>query len=141
MTNKSMLHDCNLFANRQATRFVSQIYGRHLGKVGLTATQFTILAVLHSKPGMTMNDLAELLVMERTSLVRALQPLTRGGLVVTAPALDNAKRLVISLTKAGEKQFQLAFPAWEAAQAEYEGLVGAKEAKALRNKLHKITQT
>ncbi len=140
MTNKPILLDCYMFANRQATRFVSQIYERHLGKVGLTATQFSILGVLNSKPGMTMVDLAELLVMDRTSLVRALQPLTREKLVVSAPVQDSARRRTISLTKSGEQQFKLAIPEWEAAQAEYEGLVGVQASKDLRNKLHKVTR-
>src|SRR4051794_40064371 len=72
--------ECNCFALRQAARRVTQIYERHLGAVGLTAAQFTILAKLARKPSLPMADLADAMVMERTTLVRAMKPLQRDGL-------------------------------------------------------------
>ena len=57
-------------ALRQAARRVTQIYERHLGEVGLTAAQFTILAKLARTPGLPMVDLADAMVMERTGVSR-----------------------------------------------------------------------
>src|SRR3954447_4935417 len=74
--NRPISYDeCNCFALRQAARRVTQIYERHLGAVGLTAAQFTILAKLARKPRLPMADLADAMVMERTTLVRAMKPL------------------------------------------------------------------
>ena len=73
--------DCNCFAIRQAARFVSQLYERHVSQAGVTAAQFTLLAAIHRRPGVTMVELADAMVMERTTLVRALKPLQRDGLV------------------------------------------------------------
>jgi dihydroxy-acid dehydratase len=45
MTRPLSYDECNCFALRQAARHVTQIYERHLGQVGLTAAQFTILGI------------------------------------------------------------------------------------------------
>lgn len=141
MLDIPVLSKCNAFATRQAARFVSQLYERHLSKVGLTSAQFSIIAVLHHSQGITMNDLAKLMVMDRTTLLRAVQPLTRDGLIADAPTPSGTRRRKICLTAAGEQQLVRGFPHWQAAQAEYEDLVGAERANALRNTLNDITRT
>ena len=140
MPNIPVISHCNAFATRQAARFVSQLYERHLSKVGLTSSQFSIIAVLHHSPGITMNELADLLVMDRTSLVRAIQPLTRDGFIANAPPTSGARRLMLSLTKTGDEQYILGYPHWQAAQTEYENLVGTARADALRSTLNEITR-
>jgi MarR family len=73
--------DC--FAVRQAARHISQLYERHLSAVQITPTQFSIVSALERMPDMTMAELAQAMVMERTTLVRVLQPLLRNGLVMS----------------------------------------------------------
>ena len=75
--------DC--FAVRQAARHISQLYERHLSAVRITPTQFSIVSALARMPEMTMAELAQAMVMERTTLVRVLQPLLRSGLVIRTP--------------------------------------------------------
>ena len=62
--------DC--FAVRQAARHISQLYERHLSAVRITPTQFSIVSALARMPEMTMAELAQAMVMERTTLVRVL---------------------------------------------------------------------
>ena len=54
-------------------------------EAGLTAAQFTIVAAIGRRPGVQMADLADAMVMDRTTLVRALKPLQRDGIVDAAP--------------------------------------------------------
>ncbi len=112
--------DCNCFALRQAARYVTQIYERHLGQVGLTAAQFTIIAKLARKPDLTMMDLADLMVMERTTLVRALKPLQRewaGG-----QRSLGARRPDVSAEPVGSwpADIRAGCAAWRDAQEEFE---------------------
>jgi DNA-binding MarR family transcriptional regulator len=138
--NRPLAYDeCNCFALRQAARYVTQIYERHLGKVGVTAAQFTILAKLARQASLTMVDLADKMVMDRTTLVRALKPLQRDGLVIAEPAEHDARTHVFSLTKDGERVFSEAILAWRAAQEEFETRFGRKRAKALRAELFELT--
>src|ERR1700743_884553 len=91
--------DC--FALRQAARHISQLYERHLSEVRITPTQFSIVSALNRLPGMTMAELAHAMVMERTTLVRVLQPLLRSGLVASEQFGTCHRRLHVSLTESG----------------------------------------
>lgn len=138
--NRPLSYDeCNCFALRQAARHVTQIYERHLGGVGLTAAQFTILAKLARKPNLPIADLADAMVMERTTLVRAMKPLQRDGLVVAEAADHDGRTFLFSLTAKGETTFDEASVAWRAAQDEFEERFGQARARALRTELFSIT--
>ena len=131
--------DCNLFATKQAARFVTQLYERHLAVVNVTSSQVTILAVLHQRPDITMTELSEMVVMDRTSLVRAIQPLSRDGYILQKSE-PGSRKISLSLSKAGTRKYLDAVPCWRAAQEEYEELVGKDRAKLLRQELMAITQ-
>lgn len=136
----SLSHDeCNCFALRQAARHVTQIYERHLAEVGLTAAQFTILAKLARKPDLSMAELADSMVMDRTTLVRALKPLQRDEWVAVAPAQHDSRTHLFRLTEKGEAIFDRAVIAWRTAQDEFEKTFGRARAKALRAELFAIT--
>jgi DNA-binding MarR family transcriptional regulator len=138
--NKPMSHDeCNCFALRQAARYVTQIYERHLSRVGVTAAQFTIMAKLARKPQLTMVDLADSMVMERTTLVRALKPLQRDGLVTSEASEHDGRTYLFSLSDAGKHLFEQAAAAWREAQEEFESKFGRARAKALRSELFNLT--
>ncbi|MGU7772783.1 MarR family winged helix-turn-helix transcriptional regulator [Burkholderia sp. MR1-5-21] len=130
---------CNCFALRQATRFVTQIYERHLSPVGVTPAQFSIMAILSRRPDVMMSDLADALVMDRTTLLRALKPLQRDGLVATGISEHDARAHALNLTKQGVRVFGQAKRAWQAAQEEFETQFGQGRAKALRDELFSLT--
>jgi DNA-binding MarR family transcriptional regulator len=130
--------ECNCFALRQAARYVTQLYERHMAEVGLTAAQFTILAKVDRLPGLTMLDLADTMVMDRTTLLRALKPLQRDGLVVASAAPHDARALVFALSARGRATFERACIAWQAAQDEFEQGYGRERAAALRGELFSV---
>ncbi|WP_109481858.1 MarR family winged helix-turn-helix transcriptional regulator [Paraburkholderia sp. C35] len=130
--------DC--FAIRQAARFVTQLYDRHLGQVGLKTTQFSIMGRLMRRKWMTMKELADSMVMERTTLVRAIQPLQRDGLVFTEASRSNRRVLTVMLTTAGEERLKAAREHWHAAQKEFEERFGTQRAADLRDELFDMTR-
>jgi DNA-binding MarR family transcriptional regulator len=131
--------DCNCFAIRQAARYVSQMYERHLTSVGITAAQFTVIAAIGRKPGVQMVELAEQMVMDRTTLVRALKPLQRDGLVEAAQESASSRAVGLRLTALGKDALVKGSAQWRAAQAEFEAKFGEKRAKALRKSLFELT--
>jgi DNA-binding MarR family transcriptional regulator len=130
--------DC--FAIRQAARYVTQLYDRHLAHVGLKITQFSIMMRLHGRKWITMKELADLMVMERTTLVRAIQPLQRDGIVFTEPSRSNRRVLLVMLTTLGEERLVQAGAHWHAAQQEFEEHFGAERAAELREELFDLTK-
>ena len=139
MVKTSRLSICNCFAARQAARHVTKLYERHLSAAGLTSTQFSLLGLLHEQPRMTMNELAEALVMDRTSLVRAIKPMQRDGWLTTEPEAKDSRKLVLSLTAAGIRKVEEAVPLWEKAQQEFESKVGSQSAEQWRRDFHDLT--
>src|SRR5215469_5358744 len=116
--NPNALSLCNCFAVRQAARQVTRLYERHLGKVQLTSAQFSILAVLGEAGRMTMAGLAKVLVMDRTTLLRAMKPLQREELLKSAASDTDPRQLVFTLSSAGERKLKQAIPLWLEAQEE-----------------------
>lgn len=140
--------DC--FAVRQAARHLSQLYERHLSAAGLTPTQFSILGALGasgaqsvsgtSAPSLTMAQLARTMVMERTTLVRALRPLLRSALVTDTAGEADCRRRCLALTPAGRARLGEARVHWRAAQDEFERRFGPRRAAWLRRELLRITR-
>jgi DNA-binding MarR family transcriptional regulator len=132
MTASERLLDCHCFASRKAARLITKMYEDHLSRVDLTSTQFSILVYLGEVEAASMKALALALAMERTSVIRALQPLARDGLVAIGQHEDDARRNVVRLTDAGRARLAQAVPVWQAAQAEFERRFGAALAGQLR---------
>jgi DNA-binding MarR family transcriptional regulator len=132
---------CNCFAARRAARYLTRLYERHLGQVDLTSAQFSILVGLDEAGELTMNELAEAMVMDRTTLLRGVQPLQRQNLIVARPSEDDARRLVLSLSSAGKRRLKQALVVWTQAQHELEFQIGGGEALRLRRDLLRLTDT
>lgn len=132
MTASERLIACNCFASRKAARLITKMYEDHLSRVNLTSTQFSILVYVDEVNDASMKDLVEAMVMERTSVIRALQPLARDGLVAIGPHEEDARRNVVRLTDAGRARLAEAMPVWQTAQAEFACRFGAELAGQLR---------
>lgn len=135
MAVSKALHLCNCFAVRQAARQVTKLYERHLGKAELTSAQFAILVALGDQGRMTMLELAKALVMERTTLLRAMKPMQRDALIGSASSEADPRQLLFHLSAAGERRLKTAMPLWTRAQQEFESGIGVGEAARLRNTL------
>jgi DNA-binding MarR family transcriptional regulator len=130
--------NCNCFAIRSAARHVTQLYDRFLAPLGLRVTQFSILAKLRRRGALTINALAEDMVMDRTTLGRAVQPLERDGLIKMGPTPSDRRAKQVHLTKAGEKRLTAGLAAWAKAQAHFEAEFTTKRAAELRTLLRAV---
>ena len=130
---------CNCLALRQAARHATQLYDRHLAAAGLKTTQYSILAKLGRLGPQTINALAAMMVMDRTTTTRAVRPLARDKLIAISPGEDERTR-VVRLTPAGEQRRKQAATRWRAAQKEFEAGYGAKAAERLREELARVVE-
>jgi DNA-binding MarR family transcriptional regulator len=102
---------------RRGARAVTNFYDPPLKEhTGLRITQVVMLVLVYQAGPQTINDMAERLVLDRTTLTRNLKPLEQGGLLTIAPGADQRTR-VVSLTAKGEQKLIEALPLWEQAQA------------------------
>ncbi len=84
---------------------------------------------------MTMADLAIVLVMDRTTLLRAMKPLQREDFLKSTTSREDPRQLVFALSPAGERKLKQALPLWNEAQEEFEAQVGSRAAARLRRSL------
>src|SRR3989441_8042130 len=75
------VENCVCFNLRWVARAVTQFYDSEMRRHGIRPTQGTLLLALNAKESWTMAELSDCLGLERTTLVRNLQPLQRDGLV------------------------------------------------------------
>ncbi len=127
---------CLCTSLRKASRAVTRVYDDRLAGSGLTTTQFAVLRHLARHGDLPLSRLAELLVMDRTSLYRMLTPIERHGWIAIEQAQGRTK--TASLTEAGRAKMTEATAAWEACQAEIVGTMGAEQWQALEGQLRAL---
>ncbi len=122
---------CSCLRIRKATRRITQIYDQLLEPSGITTTQFGLLAHLMPSKRISVGKLAELLVMDPTTLTRNLQPLIARNYLKVAPDSDDRRRRAIFLTDSGRGALRMAYPLWQEAQARLERYLGGDELSRL----------
>ncbi len=133
--------ECNCLVVRQAARHVTQFYDRHLASVGLRTTQFSILARLRRHGVMTINALADEMVMDRTTLGRNILPLERDGLISIKPGRTDRRSKELRLTGVGLDRLRAAHQGWRDAQNGFAAAFGDEHAAGLRAILREVTAT
>ncbi len=133
---------CNCSALRKASRRLSQVYDAALAPSGLRSTQFAILVEIGRRPSAppTINELAEALVMDPSTIGQNLRPLERDRLVALQQDATDRRRRCVTLTPEGRSRVAAARPLWREAQARFEGKFGEREAAELRSQLNGIAR-
>lgn len=115
---------CPCTALRKASRALSRAYDAALAGTGLNIGQLGILRAIERAGDPPISRLAETMVMDRTSLYRALTPMVRSGWVQMAnEPSGRAKR--VALTEEGLRVTHGAAEAWDEAQARFLSAFGA----------------
>lgn len=133
----SEVRRCACATIRRTDRVLTQFYDEVLAPSGLYVTQFTLLAALTEAAPVTINRLAEILVMDRTTLTRNLEVLAKQHLVRIEEGQDRRTRLVL-LTYEGEEALRRAWPLWQEAQARIERTLGRERFEDLLNELSAV---
>jgi DNA-binding MarR family transcriptional regulator len=129
---------CNCAALRQAARRLTKLYDDALAPIGLGANQFSILTRLSLAGPRTIQDLARLVVMDRSTLGHLLRPLEKRGLVKLEISKRDRRSRMVALTPAGEAAVAKGRPRWAAAQRQFENTFGREAALELRTVLKEI---
>ena len=133
---------CACTSLRRAARAVSRIYDDALASVGMTATQLAILRAIDrsGEDGVALSQLAEGLVLEKTSLYRGLGPLLRSEWIEVAAAAKGRAKFA-RLTKAGRLAMERAAEPWEIAQTRVVEAFGTARWAALQPGVAALAET
>lgn len=124
---------------RRAARTISIFYDGFLHGSGLTVTQYALLVTIGRAEKISRTKLAGKMGMDRTTVVRNLQPLERQGLIEGAPGEDHRERL-LRLTQSGRECLNQSYPLWERAQKSFLQKFSQKKFDALNNLLGEAEQ-
>ena len=130
---------CFCFHLRRAARLVTQSYNEALRPLDLQATQFTLLMAIRALGPVPMQELAEPVGMDRTTLTRNLRVLRKRGWVVVEPGGDRRVREV-SLSDDGHNLLHRAYPLWQDAQASLGERLGLGHSEPLLDELNRATR-
>jgi DNA-binding MarR family transcriptional regulator len=130
---------CSCSALRQAARHVTKLYDEALASTGLGLNQYSILSKLNRFGPKSLQALATLLVMDRSTLGHLLRPLERRGLVTLGVSETDRRSRVIALTPAGTQLTKEARPLWANAERRFERGFGVEDAISLRTILRQVT--
>lgn len=126
---------CTCGSLRKASRRISQFYDTALAPVGIKSTQYSILSELErseSAGGIGMSDLADSMVMDRSTLGHNLRPLQRDRLLQLRLADDDGRKRLVVLTQKGKSTLHQARRLWRTAEGRFEKVFGKRHAATLR---------
>jgi DNA-binding MarR family transcriptional regulator len=119
---------------------VSKIYEAGFAPLNLTATQFSILVAVHLGGPFPLSRLAERLVLDRTTLYRAVKPLVRRRCLQILPGRTERERTA-ALTEGGRRLLSDALLVWETVQKQLVDTLGSRAWTALTTGLRQVVPT
>lgn len=128
---------CPGLSVRRFARRLTQCFDRHLGKAGLTLSQFNLLtAILLLREEATAAEIARQLDADRSTLSRELSLLNGRGLIETAQIKGRKQSLKLSAD--GESLYREAWNHWQNGAKELDALYGAERMMHLRRQLQEL---
>lgn len=121
---------CACASLRRAARAVTVLYDKELSPGKVRGTQFTFLQALAVAGEITQGRLAQMLVIDSTTLTRSLALLRRRGWIVSRPGPDRRERLW-RLRPAGRRELEHIRPHWERAQRKLRLALGQADWESL----------
>lgn len=131
--------DCAGFNLRKAMRAVSQLYDDVLRPAGIRGTQFSLLVNIRMAGPITVTQLADMAIMDRTTLTRNLDVLLKQGLIDATSGEDRRTRMV-TITQAGRAVLMQAYPLWEQAQSRIKEALSEERLRGLMEGLSKLVE-
>jgi DNA-binding MarR family transcriptional regulator len=83
----------------------------HIRSLGLTSSQFDVIATLGDTEGMTCKELSEHTLVTKGTLTGVLDRLEKKDMIVRVPSREDRRSIFIRLTPKGDARFRGAFPA------------------------------
>ena len=128
---------CASFNFRRTARAVTRLYDMALQESGIRSTQFAILVSVVKNQPVSIGDLADVLVIDSTTLTRSLRLLEKEGLVTISNRAAMRQRF-LTLTAKGEHTLARSLPAWRTAHGRFVATMGSEYWIELRNELERL---
>lgn len=126
---------------KDAARAIARRFDDLFRPLGITQGQFSLLMSLNRQAPPNMNEVADVLSMDRTTLTANLKPLERRGLVEIVRDERDRRNRRLQLTASGRNLLKQAVPLWRAAHDELDSILASQDPDALRRDLLALSLT
>ena len=109
-----------------------------LDRFGITSRDLGVLRVIAGGEAKSQQDVAEILGVDRTSMVALLDALEQAGIVARRPSVQDRRRNVLELTKSGRKLYVQAEEASLAVEEDFVGVLWNKGSSDFRRALRSV---
>ena len=119
-----------------------RVGARHIESLGLTPSQFDVIAELGDTKGLTCADLSKATLVTKGTLTGVLDRLEAKGVVKRENVEGDRRAIKICLTAKGQALFRKVFPAHaQFLRPYFEGAMSASEVKQLKSALTRLRQS
>lgn len=125
----SPCHGTNL---RHLSGAVDSLYAGYLSPMGVSLGQFILLDAIKALERSSAAELAYYLSLDRTTVVRSVQPLIKAGWAAQETGTDK-RRKEIYLTEQGKEKLSQCVACWRRAQADFESRLGPEKLKVFND--------
>src|SRR6266404_7633978 len=130
---------CASFNFLRTARAVTRLYDMALQESGIRSTQFAILVGVVKNQPVSIGALADVLVIDGTTLTRSLRLLQTEGFIAISNRGAMRQRF-LTITAKGERVLARSLPAWRKAHERFVATVGSKYWLDLRKELERLTR-
>ena len=114
---------CICIRLRRVAQKITDFYDETLRPAGISVNQYSLLSNISRMEGCGTGELAQKVKLEKSTLVRTLQPLLRDGLITDKSSEGNRRRQIY-LTPHGQDVLKKAIPLWDKAQRDIVSKLG-----------------
>jgi DNA-binding MarR family transcriptional regulator len=125
---------------RRTARAITRRYDTAMQDSGIRSTQFAILVGIAKTQPVSMGKLADVLIIDRTTLTRSLRLLQKEHLVTISKRTTMRQRL-LELTPEGVAALARSLPLWRVVHAQFVAEVGSDYWLNLRSELERLAHS
>jgi DNA-binding MarR family transcriptional regulator len=86
-----------------ASRLITREYQPYLDQIGITYPQYLVLLVLWEKDGVSVNDIAQKLILNTNTVTPLLKRMEALGIIKRARSEQDERKVIVNLTEKGEQ--------------------------------------
>lgn len=125
---------CHCLKIRRSAENVIHFYDAILASSGVTVRQYSLLNAISEHSGCSVRVLAEITLLDRSTLARSLKPLIQSKYIKDNKKVG-ARDSVLVLTENGKSVCKEAASLWKIAQKKFEAKLGREQLNALETAL------
>lgn len=115
---------------RRLHRLINSAYQKKIKPFGLRGSMLSILFIIGKNPGIHQKLIADLLVLDQSTMSRDLKKLVQKGWIIISKGED-PRYSKLALTRAGFELLEEVSPVWEALHQSVEALIGQYNIKQI----------